>query len=116
MASRKLPLPDHLDVLGVPFRVEMLGSLEDVAEDEEQTWGDTVGFNRRIRINSSQDTRRQWTTLMHEMMHAALYVTGVSGQITDEIEEIIVQSLEHAMEQFLLKHGDQIVKSLEVQK
>lgn len=114
MASKKLPLPDHVLVLGVPYQVEMAESLGAAEEDEEPTWGDTVGFSRRIRINGNQDTRRQWTTLLHEYMHATLYVIGAN--LGDEVEEMVVQSLEHSIEQFMLQHGEQLVKALEVQK
>lgn len=114
MATKKLPLPDRVSVLGVPFQVELAESLTEVGDDEEPTWGDTRGFERRIRVNSTQDTRRQWTTLYHEYLHAALYVIGAN--LGDEVEEMVVQSLEHATEQFMLTHGEQFVKALEVQK
>jgi hypothetical protein len=112
--SKKLPLPDRIMVLGVPFQVEMIDCLETVPDDEEPTWGDTEGFKRRIRINSQQDTRRQWTTLYHEFLHAALYVIG--SNLGDEVEEMVVQSLEHATEQFMLAHGEMFVEALQVQK
>ncbi len=114
VASKKLPLPDRVFVLGVPYRVEIADTLDEHADDEEPTWGDTAGFSRRIRINSKQDTRRQWTTLFHEFCHATLYVIG--ADLGDEVEEMVVQSLEHAVEQFMLQHGEQFVKALEVQK
>ena len=116
MTTRKSnSIPDHISVLGVPFRVELAAALDEATDDEvEPTWGDTVGFNRRIRINSHQDTRRQWTTLLHEYMHATLYVIG--AQLDDDVEEMIVQSLEHSIEQFMLNHGEPFVRALEVQK
>lgn len=116
--SKKLPLPEYIDALGVPFRVELhqdLDSGED-EEDLEPTWGDTVGHLRRIRISSEQDTRRQWTTLLHEYIHAVLYVNGVGNVLNEQTEEIIVQSIEHAVEQFMLKHGESFMKALEAQK
>jgi hypothetical protein len=118
-AASKLPLPSDIYALGVRFRVEMHEDLDDGAADDpelEPTWGDTVGYLRRIRISSKQDTRRQWTTLLHEYLHAVLYINGVSSTIRDDVEEIIVQSMEHAIEQFMLEHGDKFIKALEVQK
>ena len=118
MSKKKLPLPTHVYPLGVRFQVEMTDDLDGGtrAEDEEPCWGSTVGFSRRIQINSTQDVRRQWTTLLHEYLHAALYVNGASANLKDEVEEMIVQSLEHAIEQFLLAHGHEIVAALDVQK
>lgn len=116
---RKLPLPDYVEALGVQFRVELHDDLDigEIPDPElEPTWGDTVGHLRRIRVSAQQDTRRQWTTLLHEYMHAVLYVNGVSSVVDDKTEEIIVQSMEHAIEQFMLKHGDLFMKALEAQK
>lgn len=115
----KIPLPSDVFPLGIRFRVELNDDLDDGEADDpelEPTWGDTVGYLRRIRISSQQDTRRQWTTLLHEYIHAVLYVNGVSSSLKEEVEEIIVQSLEHAIEQFMMEHGDKFIKALEVQK
>ena len=113
--TTKLPLPTHVYPLGVPYQVELVEVIGDaVADDEEPTWGDTTNVSRRIRISAAQDTRRRWTTLLHEHLHATLYVIG--AQLTEETEEMIVQSLEHSIEQFMLVNGDQFLKALEVQK
>lgn len=113
--KQKLPLPDKVSVLGIPYQVRLVSEIDLVAEDEERTWGETDSCLRLIKIDDTQDTRRRWTTLLHEYIHATLYVNGVSGQISDELEEVIVQSLEHSLEQFLLSHGKDIAKALEVQ-
>lgn len=114
MNTNTKTLPDYVRVLGVRFRVKMEESLSEVGAEDEPIWGDTVGFTRRIRINSTQDTRRQWTTLLHEYFHAVLYVIG--ADLGDEVEEMVVQSLEHATEQFMLQHGKAFLQAMEVQK
>jgi len=110
----KNPLPSHVYPLGVPYQVELVDGIDTVAADEEPTWGDTTNCTRRIRINAEQDTRRRWTTLLHEHLHATLYVIG--AQLAGEVEEMIVQSLEHSIEQFMRAHGAQFVKALDGQE
>jgi hypothetical protein len=102
----KQVLPDEVKVLGRTFRVEMA----DLNEDD--VLGDTVGLYRRIRISKDLTRRQQWTTLVHEWAHAVLYVNGVSSVIPDEVEEIIVQSMEHAVEELLEQVGEDLLKHL----
>ncbi len=110
----KSPLPEYVHPLGVRFQVQLVELIDEKSSDEEPTWGETDGFSRRIKIFADQDTRRRWTTLLHEYIHATLYTIG--APLSDDIEEMVVQSLEHSIEQFLLAHGDQFLKALEVQK
>lgn len=106
-----LTLPDNVDVLGVRFQVQVVDQV-----DEEGSDGETNGTHRRIKIASHQDTRRRWTTLLHEFMHAVFDVNGIASIADDDLEEVQVQSLEHALEQFLLAHGKQLLAALQVQK
>lgn len=102
----KYPLPEKISVLGVPFRVELAALSTD-----EILYGDMLGSIRRIRVDKEQDTRRQWTTLLHEFLHASLYVIGAG--LSDEVEEMVVQSLEHSLEQFLKVHGRAFLAAIE---
>ena len=93
-------------MLGRTFRVEVV----DMAEDD--VLGDTIGLYRRIRVSRDLTRRQQWTTLVHEWAHAVLYVNGVSSVIPDEVEEIIVQSFEHAVEELLEQVGEELLQHL----
>jgi len=107
----KLPLPERVYPLGIPFQVQLVDSIDDGASD-----GETIDTSRIIRISATQDTRRRWTTLLHEYIHATLHVNGATSGLDEALEEVIAQSLEHSLEQFLLAHGSDILKALEVQK
>lgn len=107
MSQKKPNIPDHILVLGVKFRVELVDSIDEGAA------GETLGDMRIIRLCNDQDTRRLWTTLFHEFTHAVLHVIGYGNESDDQIEEMIVQSLEHAVEQFMRAHGVAYLKSLE---
>ena len=96
-------------MLGVPFRIEVTKVNESVA-------GETFGLYRRIQLDQDMDSRRLWTTLLHEWVHAVLYVNGVANVLPDEVEEIIAQSMEHALEEMLLQIGPQVIAQLKEDK
>lgn len=102
-------MPTEIQVLGVPFRIEVTKVNEGVA-------GETLGFYRRIQLDQDMDSRRLWTTLLHEWVHAVLYVNGVANVLPDEVEEIVAQSMEHALEEMLLQIGPQVIAQLKEDK
>ncbi len=88
--------------MGVPFRVEKVKLEDDLA-------GETVGMYRRIQVSEDLTRRQAWSTLVHEWAHAVLHVNGVSSVVPDEVEEIIAQSIEHALEEFLQQVGKELL-------
>lgn len=93
-------------VMGIPFRVEKV-------QFEEELAGETVGMYRRIQVSGDLTRRQAWSTLVHEWVHAVLHVNGVSSVVPEEVEEIIAQSVEHAMEEFLLQVGPQLLATID---
>lgn len=93
-------------VMGIPFRVEKVQFDEDLA-------GETVGMYRRIQVSGDLTRRQAWSTLVHEWVHAVLHVNGVSSVVPEEVEEIIAQSVEHALEEFLLQVGPQLLAAID---
>lgn len=94
--------PTSVTVLGQEFRIELLP-----AEKMDGNFGEMVGELHRIRICDTQDRARRWRTLLHEVVHAVLYVNGVSNTIDEDQEEVIAQSLEYGMLQFMQQYGDE---------
>lgn len=92
--------------MGIPFRVEKVQFDEDLA-------GETVGMYRRIQVSGDLTRRQAWSTLVHEWVHAVLHVNGVSSVVPEEVEEIIAQSIEHALEEFLLQVGPQLLSAID---
>jgi hypothetical protein len=97
-------LPEKLNVMGVPFRVER-------ADLDEDTVGDTVGLYRRIRVSPDINHKKAWSVLVHEWAHAVMYVNGVSSTVPEEVEEILAQSFEHAIEELLQQIGPALLDS-----
>jgi len=89
---RKTPLPASILVMGVPFTVEWDVALSD------GDYGESNVFERRIRIGTSCDNAaKRATTLLHELIHAALGTAGHDQLLGDNAEEAIVVCLEHAL-------------------
>lgn len=100
-------LPEMVTVLGVPYRVELVPELQ---VDGDPCHGVTIGLNHRMRVEAGLDTSRQWSTLLHEYIHAVLYTNGVSSVIPYKIEEVIAQSLEYGILELLRQHGATLTK------
>lgn len=109
MTGELRPLPRYVQILGKRFVIKVPKKLPD---EDTSTLGFTDGHISSIQILDSLDSRRKWQTLLHEVMHAILYMNGVSSAIEEDIEEIIVQSLEHGITQFIEQYGDRLVAAL----
>ena len=91
MPRAKYKLPDSVPILGEDFTVK--------SEEMKDAAGDTMGGHRRIRIDfSDHDSQDEVeSTLLHETMHAILYVSGVSNLLEENVEEAIIVALEHGL-------------------
>lgn len=83
-------LPKKIMVLGTPFQVEVKKVNSDI-------FGETDGLKKLISVSSSLTGEEQWQVFLHEWVHAVLNVNGVANVIDDAVEEIIAQSMEHAL-------------------
>lgn len=114
----KLTLPDYVHPLGVRFSVGIIPDGE-ADENGDLLQGDTNVDLKRIRITGEKDSGRRWCTLHHEFIHAAFGLVGIDDAllaISDEMEEMIVRTVETATEQFMLVHGAQYLSSLDSQR
>lgn len=82
-----------------------------MADLEEDTIGDTVGLYRRIRLSKDVDSKKLWSVLVHEWVHAVLSVNGVGSVVSAEVEEIIAQSMEHGIEELMRQIGPQLLEA-----
>lgn len=103
-----MSLPSQIQVLGIPFKIEL------TKFDDENQQGEMVGLYRKILISQDLDSKRQWSTLVHEFVHAVFYVMGGGNVIEHNLEECLTQSLEHGIEQLLQQVGPELLKSLEI--
>ncbi len=91
----KSKLPETIDVLGVPFTIKFVWHINK-EERKLKTYAWTVGDDREIvivarRVKSVDQFK---STLVHELLHAALHVSGVTQMFKDAEEEAAVVCLE----------------------
>lgn len=85
---RKIKLPSTVYPAGIPFKV-----VEDKLDEDEH--GEMIGEMRTIRISSEKSHQStKWDTLLHEYLHAILYVSGLSQVLDEKMEEGIVITME----------------------
>ncbi|MBA2680996.1 MAG: hypothetical protein H0U76_21695 [Ktedonobacteraceae bacterium] len=89
--------PRSVKVLGVKFRVKYVDGL--VNSKADALYGDCDGPGHTIRICTKLNKTPQAceATLMHEVIHAILYLTGQSELLSEDREEALVLSLENGL-------------------
>ncbi len=79
---------------GVPFSVKFM---DQVFEGGDECDGLCHGAREEIEISARLPTHRQLRTLFHEVIHAALFVSGQAENLSENQEEAIVLSLEYML-------------------
>lgn len=77
-----------------PTSVEIGGRCFQVIRCDIEDFGQMRFDHSQILISDRRSKAEQWTTLRHEMMHAALHVGGVS-HCENYNEEAVVRCLEN---------------------
>jgi hypothetical protein len=89
--------PTKVNVLGVPFSIEYVADLK--ASDGDTVMGETLGEERTIRICTTKNKNQELVeaVILHEIIHAALYISGQTERLGDKHEESLVLALENAL-------------------
>lgn len=97
MTTRKMPV--SVSIMGIPFSIEYKPDLRD--EDNSEVMGLTEGATHKITICSSKNKAPDEleSVLIHEILHALMYVSGQSTLLDEKTEEAIVTALEHGLSQ-----------------
>lgn len=82
-------IPTEVKILGIPFKIKIVDDLED--------YGETNGPENVIKLNKKFSRDKMESTLLHELVHAALYVSGLSQVLDDKMEEGIAICVENAL-------------------
>lgn len=85
--------------MGQAWSIEFWNHIID--EDGDILQGDTDETTRVIRISTAYPKIRQKSTLVHEILHAILRVSGIKQLIKDDIEEALVIAIENGLESII---------------
>ena len=86
-------IPEQVTIMGIPFTIKIVSKLANLGECD--------GPARIIKLKKGQKPHELESTLLHEIIHAILYVTGHSARIEGDEEsgdeEALVLALEHGL-------------------
>jgi hypothetical protein len=84
--------PSNIAISGRQFSVK-----HPTKVDKEGSLGESVGADRIIKVKASQKGELFEDTLLHEVLHSILYVSGVAELLEGNLEEAIVIALENGL-------------------
>ena len=105
MPKKKTVIPTTIDVGGIEFKV-VLSKIKD--------FGDMDIDTKTIRVRSDLKPEEAFDTLMHETVHAALAVSGLTNILDDDnLEEAIVRMTDYLIFPLYKKQYDEFRKTIE---
>lgn len=84
---------DTLPIMGIPFKITYPVKVD----KKDKHVGESDGVARTIKIKKSLTDDVKSSTILHEIIHSVLYVTGQAERLTEEQEEALVLALEHGL-------------------
>ena len=77
-------------------RVTIGGTRISVKIVEQEDWGNFHGDSKEITISTRAVSEGLFMhTLMHEMLHAAFFISGISWAMEPNLEEAVVRAIEN---------------------
>jgi len=105
MPKKKTVIPPTIDVGGIEFKV-VLSKIKD--------FGDMDIDTKTIRVRADLKPEEAFDTLMHETVHAALAVSGLTNILDDDnLEEAIVRMTDYLIFPLYKKQYDEFRKTIE---
>ena len=105
MPRKKTVIPPRIDVGGIEFKV-ILSKIKD--------FGDMDIDTKTIRVRADLKPEEAFDTLMHETVHAALAVSGLTNILDDDnLEEAIVRMTDYLIFPLYKKQYDEFRKTIE---
>jgi len=83
---------DYISVLGHRLKV-----IHEPLAESDEVWGKFDSDTMTIHLCDSLTPDRRESVLLHEVIHAALFITGHSELMEERKEEALVLALEHAL-------------------
>lgn len=85
------PLKERVKV--GPFRFKFVEANLNPGSEDGFHFGLTQCHEATCYVHATQDSGMKRETYLHELLHAAFFVSGLSGRLMDDEEEKIIQNL-----------------------
>lgn len=86
--------PTQLNILGKIFSVKYV-------KMASGDYGETLSKDLLIKINKKLPIESMHATLIHEMAHAALGISGLTEVLSEQQEEAVVTAFENCFSQYI---------------
>lgn len=96
-------LPKNTKVSGWPWHIKLIKG----KSNKEDCVGETKGDMHLFEIDADVDNSRKWRTFLHEYVHGILHMNGLGNVLTEEVEEVIAQSMEYGITYFIQTYAAQ---------
>lgn len=84
----------YYTVLGKRVKIQYI---DEIIAAEDGIFGDFNGATMTIRVRKDLPKKELESTILHELLHAILFITGQSFVLSSDTEEAFVRALEHGL-------------------
>ena len=86
------PKPVSFPLMGKTFTIDHVKRVDDA-----ESYGETIGAHREIRMKDTLDGDDFEDTLLHETVHGIMYLSGLTELFTAGQEEALVLAIENGL-------------------
>ena len=86
-------LPDHVQVGAIRYTLAVDQAAINATGENRNTYGRSLHREQRILLSEGLGSDQQSDTVLHEVLHACLSVTGLNLGLEDEKSEALVYGL-----------------------
>lgn len=83
----------------IPREVNILGRTYKIRQKQMKDYGLCDYDNKCILLKTGMSTTQREETILHEVLHAILYESGIGFKFDTSTEEAVVRALEHGLYQ-----------------
>jgi hypothetical protein len=94
MAANLSKIPTHIIILGKKIKIKKPRKLVD--ELGQELFGLFDHDKMVIHVSQSKD-HNKYSTFLHEILHAILFISGHNETLEHEQEEAIIRAIEHGL-------------------
>lgn len=84
--------PKYINILGIPFEIKFVKKV-----DKDDSMGECDSTSRVIKIKKDTNNEIIESTLLHEIIHGVLAISGVSSGLSEKKEEMLTVALENGL-------------------
>jgi|688.fasta_scaffold444643_2 hypothetical protein len=93
----KKKMPSKLTILGRSYKLKLVSEKKMIELIEVPAWAAVDFTNKQILIQETLSEEEMMISLFHEIGHIAQVVTGINQVISQEMQEILCETMANSM-------------------